>query len=170
MGGMGYQGTERYIIYIHRFTLAVFIFKQPKKSVYRKPKACYHRGMRENNAREKMEQDLLHFANKHSLSRVKFSSVHFDLDYQRNSDNQLYLHTEKAVIRTLGKVTKVPIGENEQYKTFEEAEEATKKYWQEYYKNVRAKRSETERRAEARRQKRYRERKKAEDEEFTKRR
>ena len=116
-----------------------------------------------------MEQHLLEFADRFSIARIKFSTINFDLDYHRNSQGELYLHSEKAVIRTLGKVTKVPIGENEQYKTFEEAEEATKKYWQEYYKKVRAKRSDDERRQEAKRQKRYRERKKSQDTELERR-
>jgi hypothetical protein len=113
-----------------------------------------------------MEQDLLAFADKYSVSRVKFSTVNFDLDYERDDDGALRLKTEKAVIRTLGKVTKVPIGEGEEFSTYEEAEEATKKRWQEYYKKVRAKRSEKEKRAEALRQKRYRERRKAAAHEF----
>lgn len=103
------------------------------------------------------------------MPRIKFSTINFDLDYQRDDDGVLRLKTEKAVIRTLGKVTKVPIGEHEEFKTFEEAEEATKKRWQEYYREVRAKRSDKERRAEALRQKRYRERKKSHREEFEKR-
>lgn len=119
-----------------------------------------------NNPREKMEQDLLEFADRYSVSRIKFSTINFDLDYHRRDDGQLYLKTEKAVIRTLGKVTKVPLGDDHQHKTFEEAEEATKKYWQEYYRQVRARRSDQERQAEAKRQKRYRERKKAETIEF----
>ena len=113
-----------------------------------------------------MEQELKVFTDKYSVSRIKFSTINFDLDYQRDGEGVLRLKTEKAVIRTLGKVTKVPIGEGEEFKTFEEAEEATKKRWQEYYKEVRAKRSDKERRAEALRQKRYRERKKTRDQEF----
>lgn len=119
-----------------------------------------------NNIREKFEQDLHQLAMKHSLLRVRVSTLHFDLDYKRDDEGALRLDTEKAVIRTIGKVTKVPIGENEKYQTYEQAEEATKKYWQEYYKEVRARRSDKERRAEALRQKRYRERKKTRDHEF----
>lgn len=125
--------------------------------------------MKETNLREKFEQDLLAFANKHSLLRVKVSTIHFDLDYKRNDDGEFFLDTEKAVIRTLGKVTKVPIGANEKYQTYEQAEEATKKYWQEYYRKVRASRSEQERRNEAKRQARYRQRKKADEEAFEQR-
>lgn len=116
-----------------------------------------------------MEQELRLFADKYSVSRIKFSTINFDLDYQRDDDGKLVLKTEKAVVRTLGKVTKVPIGAGEEFATFEEAEEATKKRWQEYYREVRAKRSDKERRAEALRQKRYRERKKQHREEFEKR-
>lgn len=108
-----------------------------------------------------MERELTIFTDKYSVSRIKFSTINFDLDYQRDDDGKLCLKTEKAVIRTLGKVTKVPIGETEKYKTFEEAEEATKKYWQEYYKEVRAKRSPEKRQEEAKRQKRYREQRKS---------
>lgn len=119
--------------------------------------------------RDKLEQDLLVFANKYSIDRIKVSTLKFDLDYRRGEDNQLYLVSEKAIIRTLGKTTKVPIGENEQYQTYEEAEEATKNHWREYYKNVRENRSKAERLAEAKRQKRYRERRKAKEDEFKKR-
>lgn len=120
------------------------------------------------NDRQKMEQDILDFANRYSLSRVKISSPNFDFDFERNDDGSLYLKKLKAVVRTLGQVSKVPIGEDEQYKTFEEAEEAIKKHWQEYYRNIRANRSEKERRAEARRQKAYRERMKQRTETFKK--
>lgn len=116
-----------------------------------------------------MEQELRVFADKYSVSRIKFSTIHFDLDYQRDGDGSLHLKTEKAVIRTHGKVTKVPIGADQEHKTFEEAFEATKKYWQEYYREVRAERSEEEKRAEALRQKRYRDKKRGERQEFRER-
>lgn len=103
---------------------------------------------------------------KYSAERLKISTPNFDRDYRRSEDGSIYLTSEKAVIRTLGKVTKVPIGEGEEFSTFEEAEKATKLYWQEYYKKVRASRSDVERRAEARRQKRYREKRKERDEEL----
>ena len=116
-----------------------------------------------------MEQHLLEFADRFSITRIKFSTINFDLDYRRNPRGELYLHSEKAVIRTLGKVTKVPLGENEEFSTFEAAEEATKKRWQEYYRQVRAKRSDNEKRAEAKRQKRYRERKRERETELDRR-
>ncbi len=116
-----------------------------------------------------MEQELKVFADKYSVSRVKFSTVNFDLDYQRDDDGSLRLKTEKAVIRTHGKVTKVTIGADQPHKSFEEAFEATKKYWQEYYREVRAERSEGEKRAEALRQKRYRDSKRGERQKFRER-
>ena len=118
------------------------------------------------NIRKQLEEDVVTLADRYSMLRIKFSTVNFDLDYQRDDDGKLRLKTEKAVIRTLGKVTKVPIGETEEFKTYEQAEEATKKRWQEYYREVRAKRSDTAKRAEALRQKRYRERRKTRDHEF----
>lgn len=119
--------------------------------------------------RENLEQDMLVFANKHGVSRFKISTYNFDLEYERGQDNAFYLKTQKAIVRALGRVTKVPIGEDETYKTFEDAQKATKKYWQEYYRNVRQNRSEKERIAEAKRQKRYREKKRAEKQEFKER-
>lgn len=121
------------------------------------------------NQKEAMNLDILAIANKYSFERLKISTYNFDRDYQRNDAGDIYLVSEKAVIRAFGKVTKVPIGENEQYKTFEEAEEATKKYWQEYYKEVRAARSEKDKIAESRRQKRYRERRRQKEQELKER-
>lgn len=115
---------------------------------------------------EKLEQDITSFMNRQAATRLKISTPNFDRDYRRNSDGNIQLVSEKAVIRTLGKVTKVPIGEHEQHKTFEDAEKATKKHWQEYYKKVRAARSDAQKLAEARRQQRYRERRKATEAEF----
>lgn len=117
-----------------------------------------------------MEAELFKFAQHYSLLRIKISTVNFDLDYKRDENNEFYLAQEKAVIRVLGKVTKVPIGENEKYKTYEEAEKPTRIKWQEYYKNVRAKRSNEEKRAEADRLKKYRERKKQDERDFEQRR
>lgn len=111
-----------------------------------------------------METEMLIIAQRYSLERFKIYTPNFDLDYKRNKQGEFILVSEKAVIRTLGKVTKVPIGVNEEFHTFEEAEKATKKYWSEYYKKIRATRTDKQRIAEARRQKRYREKRKAETE------
>lgn len=105
--------------------------------------------------------DLQAFALKYSATRIKIETLNFDRDFRRGEDGVLRLKTEKAVIRALGKVTKVPIGEDEPYKTYDEAEAFARNYWSEYFKKRRAKRTEAEKRGEARRQKRYRERRKA---------
>lgn len=116
-----------------------------------------------------MEQELLVIATKYSATRIKISTPNFDLDYQRKDDGELYLVLEKAVIRVMGKTTKVAIGEGEKFSTYEEAFEATKKYWQEYYKKVRLARAEKDRAQTHRRQKRLREKAKAENQEFIQR-
>ncbi len=134
--------------------------KQPKKSVYIYFRLCYHQCMNEADAYEKMERDIFALANKYSATRIQISTLNFDRDFKRGQDNQFHLVSTKAVIRALGKTTKVPIGEGCEFSTFEEAEAYVKKHWSEYYKQVRAKRSDAERIAEAKRQKRYRERRK----------
>jgi hypothetical protein len=119
-----------------------------------------------NDDLHKFEHDIDEFATRYSADRLKISTINFDRDYKRTKDGTLHLVSEKAIIRTHGKTTKVSIGEGEQYKTYEEAFEATKKFWQEYYKNVRAKRSEAKKLSEAKKQQRYRERRKAAAEEL----
>lgn len=121
----------------------------------------YHKRMDEEKIYQEFEQELVAFANKYSIDRLKLSTVNFDREFKRGQDGSFLLVSTKAVIRTLGKVTKVPVGEGCEFSTFEEAEAATKKYWSEYYKNIRAKRTDAEKRAEAQRQKRYREQRKA---------
>lgn len=117
--------------------------------------------MDEEKQFEKFESELTTFANQHSVERIKVSTINFDRDYRRGGDGSFQLVSTKAVIRVLGKTTKVPIGDGCEFATYEEAFEATKKYWSEYYRSIRAKRSDAERAAEARRQKRYREKRKA---------
>lgn len=116
--------------------------------------------MNENDIYNQLEQELIAFAKKYSITRLKLSTINFDRDFKLAEDGSFNLVSTKAVIRVLGKTTKVPIGAGETYKTYEEAYEATKKYWSEYYRVVRAKRSPEQQVAEARRQKRYRERRK----------
>lgn len=106
---------------------------------------------------------MLAFAQRNSLERVKITSQNFDLDYKRDKAGRLILMSEKAIIRSMGKVSKVPIGVGQEYATFEDAEKAVKKYWSEYYKKVRSKRTDKQRAAEARRQKRYRDKLKAKE-------
>lgn len=109
---------------------------------------------------KKFESELTAFANQHSVTRLKVSTLNFDREYRRGVDGNLLLVSTKAIIRVLGKVTKVPIGEGEEFSTYEEAFEATKKYWSEYYRDIRANRSPEQIAAEQKRQKRYRERRK----------
>ena len=116
--------------------------------------------MNETEIYTKLEQEIQTLAKKYSLTRLKISTTNFDRDFKLSLDGNFQLVSTKAIIRVLGKTTKVPIGEGTEFSTYEEAYEATKKHWSEYYKEVRAKRSEPERIAEAKRQKRYRERRK----------
>jgi hypothetical protein len=113
--------------------------------------------MNEAEQFEKFESELTTFANQHSVTRMKISTINFDREYRRGEDGQFLLVSTKAIIRVLGKVSKVPIGEGCEFSTYEEAFEATKKYWSEYYKEIRASRSPTQIAAEKKRQKRYRE-------------
>lgn len=109
---------------------------------------------------KKFESELTAFANQHSVTRLKVSTLNFDREYRRGVDGSLLLVSTKAIIRVLGKVTKVPIGEGEEFSTYEEAFEATKKYWSEYYRDIRANRSPEQIAAEQKRQKRYRDKRK----------
>lgn len=117
--------------------------------------------MNENEAYKKMEQEIFALATKYSVTRLKISTLNFDREYRRGADGDFLLVSTKAVIRALGKTTKVPIGEGEAHKTFQEAEAAVKKHWSEYYRRIRANRSPAQLKTEARRQKRYRERRRA---------
>ena len=114
--------------------------------------------MNEIDAYKQLEQELVAFANKYSVTRLKFSTLNFDREYRRGVEGDFILVSSKAVIRVLGKTTKVPIGAELEHTTYESAFEATKKYWSEYYKGIRSNRSDKQKRAEAKRQKRYRER------------
>lgn len=112
---------------------------------------------------EKMLPELQALARRYSVSRIKLSTLNFDREFKLSLDGSLHLVGTKAVIRVLGKVSKVPIGEGEEFSTYEEAFEATKKHWSEYYKSIRANRTPEQLAVEAKRQKRYRQRRKARD-------
>jgi hypothetical protein len=122
--------------------------------------------MNETEAYEKFEQDVIALANQYSITRLKVSTINFDRDYRRGEGGDFHLVSTKAVIRVMGKVSKVPIGEGCEFQTYDEAHEATKKYWSEYYKGIRAKRPPEQMAAEARRQKRYRERRASKESTF----
>lgn len=107
---------------------------------------------------ELFEKELQAFGDRHSLTRIKTESLQFDHDYKRGDDNQFKLVSLKAVVRTLGKTTKVRIGEDEEHQSYETAAAAVKLYWSTYFKERRNRRTPAERKGEARRQRRYRER------------
>ena len=110
---------------------------------------------------EQMLPELQALATRYSISRIKLSTLNFDREFKLSLDGSLHLVSSKAVIRVLGHTSKVPIGEGTDFSTYEEAHEATKKYWSEYYKGIRANRTPEQLRAESKRQKRYREKRKA---------
>lgn len=116
--------------------------------------------MNQDDQFQKFNDELTTFANQYSVTRLKISTIHFDREYRRGVDGDFLLVSTKAIIRVLGKVTKVPIGEGEQFSTYEQAFEATKNYWSEYYRDIRANRSPEQIAAEKKRQKRYRDKRK----------
>lgn len=113
-----------------------------------------------------IEKDATEIADKYSALRLKINTLDFDYDFKRNANGELVLIGVKAVIRVLGKTSKVPIGENQEYETYAQAYEATKKRWSDYYKQVRENRTPEEKKAEAKRQKIYREKHKQEQKEL----
>lgn len=109
-----------------------------------------------NDDYEKMLPELQALATRYSMTRIKLTTLNFDREFRQGVDGNLQLVSSKAIVRVLGKTTKVPIGEGEDFSTFEDAFEATKKHWSEYYKTIRANRTPEQLRAEQKRQKRYR--------------
>lgn len=107
---------------------------------------------------EQFIKELQAFALKYSATRIKVNTLKFNRDFKLTPDGSFNLVSTNAVIRVLGHTSIVPIGEDERFSTYVEAFEATKKYWSEYYKGIRAKRSDKERLMEQRRQKQYRQR------------
>ena len=75
---------------------------------------------------EKMYGELVALATRYSVSRLKISTLNFDREFKRGQDGSFNLVSTKAVIRVLGKTTKVPIGDGEEFSTYEQAFEATK--------------------------------------------
>ena len=127
-----------------------------------------------NEQNERDEQSLtdalIEFANQHSLTRLKVEGYYFVKEFRLNlSTNEWVLYTNKAIVRCYGKVTRVSIGENHKYKTYEEAEKAIKAYWSNYFKERRARMTQAERAGYARRQKQYREQRRREKEAFERR-
>lgn len=118
--------------------------------------------MNQNELKQQFEQELMVLATKYSITKLKVSTINFEREYRREDDGSFLLKNEKALITSYGRVTKVPIGEGQEFSTYEEAEEAVKKHWSEYYKKTRAVRTPAQKAAQAKRQKRYREKYKAE--------
>lgn len=122
--------------------------------------------MTEAEIYKQFEKEVFELADKYSILRFKISTLNFDRDYRRGADGNFHLVSTKAIIRVLGKTSKVPIGEGQAFSTYEEAFEATQKKWSEYYRRVRANRTPEELAEEARRQRRYRERRKGQGQQF----
>ena len=112
------------------------------------------------NDKDKFLKDLNDLAIRYSLTRIKTESINFKREFQLIETGKLVLVSEKAIITALGKTSVVPIGENQKYKSYEEAEKYVREFWSKYFKERRERRSDKEKLAEARRQKRYREKRK----------
>lgn len=124
----------------------------------------------DNTLYQNIERDVTALADTYSAEKLRINTLDFDFIFERSvKDNQFYLVTTKAVIRVMGKTTKVAIGANETYKTYDEAWEATKKYWSEYYRDVRTSRTPAQVRADSRRQKLYQAARKAKLQELERR-
>jgi len=79
-------------------------------------------------------ENTIQFGGTNSLLKLKVETVHFDFIFERQEDNTFRLTSTKAVIRTLGKVTKVPLKDGD---TWEEAHERTRQHWSKYFKSYR---------------------------------
>ena len=113
-------------------------------------------------------ESIKQFGEEHGLLKLKVETVHFDFVFERGEDNSFQLVSTKAVIRALGKVSKVKLVGDD---TYEAAYERTRQYWSEYFKAYRDGQTPTEAsRARARvRARRYRSNKRAEERDFLER-
>lgn len=102
----------------------------------------------------------LQFGKDNGLNRLKIETAHFDFDFKLTQDNTFSLVSTKAVVKAIGKTSKVPIGEGTPYQTYEQAYEATKKHWQQYFKAYRDtyQRSPATTKADKRHQREYQQR------------
>lgn len=83
---------------------------------------------------------VTNLANELSLDRVKTEGFNYSRDYRRDKETgDITLVGEKVVVRTQGKTVRVAFGAGTLYETEEEAVEATKTYWSEYFRAYRAK-------------------------------
>ena len=118
--------------------------------------------MDKNNTLEEFEKDLKAFAEKWGVVKLMVETRNLKRNYQGETPFELALHKEVAVVRVLGRTQRVLIGEDQKYKTYEEAAEGVRAYWSNYFKERRRNMTPKERSGYARRQKRYRERRKQE--------
>lgn len=103
------------------------------------------------------------------LLRLKVETAHFDFVFELDSaDNEFKLMSTKAVIRAVGKVTKVKLESGD---TWEQAYERVREHWSNYFKEYRskAKPDDASRAKDRVRAKRYRSNKAAEEAAFLER-
>lgn len=118
--------------------------------------------MNEIQLKEEFEQEILALALKYSVNKLKIATLNFEYEYARESDGSFALKKQKALVQSYGRVTKVPFGEGEEFLTYEEARDATKKHWSNYYKKARLALTPEQKATYAMRQRQYREKYKAE--------
>lgn len=115
---------------------------------------------------ENIINNTIVFGNTNQLLRIKIETLDFDFDFRRDDDGSFQLVGTKAVVRVLGKTTKVPLGETHAHQTHESAYEATRQHWSDYFKDYRDTyvKTATTKRGDKRRQKRYREQRREREE------
>lgn len=111
---------------------------------------------------------ITNFGEEHGLLRLKVETAHFDFVFERGADNTFQLVTIKAVIRAVGKVTKVRLQGDD---TYEAAYERVRQHWSDYFKRYRQglPSDDTSKAKDRVRAKRYRSNKKAEEQDFLRR-
>lgn len=115
-------------------------------------------------------ENAILFGEENALLRLKVETAHFDFVFERDEEtNDFVLVQTKAVIRALGKVTKVVLNDTD---TYEAAYERTRQHWSDYFKRYREQTPEQRERAKTQarlRAKRYRQNKRAEEDAFLRR-
>lgn len=118
---------------------------------------------------EQVIENTKQFGDLNGILRLKAETGHFDFIFELDDNNSFQLVSTKAVIRVLGKVTKVTLqGED----TWEAAFERTRQHWSDYFKSYRDGLAPTdESRAKSRvRGKRHRSNQKGKEQDFLERR
>ena len=83
---------------------------------------------------EQTIENIKQFGNENQLLRLKVETLHFDFVFERDEDDEFKLTQTKAVIRVLGKTTKVVLNGED---TWEQAYERTRQHWSDYFKSYR---------------------------------